>query len=67
MSLIIEAELAFTEEVVLLSTVVEEQLQSGNGTVTEEFSKVKSIKLKIYTKQQIMPSEKFVDEASFTF
>ena len=43
MSLVSEAKLTFPEEVVLLSAVVDEQIQSGNGTVTEEFSKVKQL------------------------
>ena len=48
MSLVGEAELTFPEEVVLLSTLVDEQIQSGNGTVTEGFSKVKLINLQEY-------------------
>ena len=52
MSLDIGQELTFPEAVVLLSTVVE--IQSENGTVTEEFSKVKTIKVKTMAAQEIM-------------
>ena len=46
MSLVIDSALTFPEEVVLLSAIVDEQVQSGNGTVTEEFSKVIFIMVK---------------------